>query len=269
MNETPMNRAPRRSSRRRPARARRTGFHPGDGSPSLRGRLAAVSAAVALVLGLTVPAVASGQEAEELAERARNAAQVLQEMSGAPDDGVPDWLLERAHCVAVLPKVVKAGFIVAGRHGKGLVSCREGGGWSRPSFVSITGGSFGLQIGAEATDFILVFTREGARETLSSDGFTLGADASVAAGPVGRTAEAATDVELDSEIYAYSRSRGAFAGVSIEGSELADDDDANRAVYGEGTTSAELLASTGDVPAAVAPFLEALRTLVPRMTERN
>jgi lipid-binding SYLF domain-containing protein len=211
------------------------------------------------------PGIVQGQgdDAEKLAERATEAGETLEEIMNTPDEKIPSWLLERAGCIAVIPKVVKVGFVVGGRRGKGLLSCKTANGWSRPSFVSLTGGSFGLQIGAEATDFVLVFASDDAVNNLFGDKFVLGADASVAAGPVGRTAEAATDIKLDHEIYSYSRSKGLFAGVSIEGAEFAIDEDANEAVYGADITARQLLTTAGETPAVVATFSRKLTELVP------
>lgn len=218
----------------------------------------------------SIPADASSSTApaalddmEDLRERAGKSVEVLEDIVGAPDEGVPRWLLERAECIAVIPKVVKVGFIFGGRHGKGLVSCRAAGGWSSPAFVEISGGSFGLQIGAQATDFVLIFTDRGAARRMTENKVTLGADASVSAGPVGRTAEAGTDVKLDSEIFAYSRSRGAFAGISLEGSALHLDDDANELAYGTELEGEAAIGRTGDPPAVLQPFVSALTRHVP------
>jgi lipid-binding SYLF domain-containing protein/serine/threonine protein kinase len=177
-----------------------------------------------------------------LAERARNASAVLEEVIGVAE-GIPQRLLGASRCVAVIPGVIKVGFGFGGRHGKGLVSCRSGGAWSTPSFVAITGGSFGLQIGAQSTDLVLVFVSRDAAARLADNKITLGGDASVSAGPVGRTAEAGTTIELESEIYSYSRSKGLFAGVSVEGATLRPDKDANRSAYGRGVDQAQLLRS--------------------------
>lgn len=222
-----------------------------------------VASAMPAAASPAVPGI--DDDVEELSERAGKAATVLEEIMDAPDKGVPNWILEESHCVAVIPKVVKAGFIVAGRRGKGLLSCRvDGGGWSAPAFVTITGGSVGLQIGAQATDFVLVFVDEGAVDHLFEDKFTLGGDASVSAGPVGRTAEAGTDVKLDSEILSYSRSKGAFAGISIEGAELAIDEDSNRLVYGDaGRAETLLTGSAGGDNSVVAGFVSTLERILP------
>jgi len=209
------------------------------------------------------PAPTAAEARDKYSERAEEAGIVLEEVMGTPESSIPEWLLDEAHCLAVIPNVVKVGFVFGGRHGRGLVSCRIDGGWSRPSFVSITGGSFGLQIGAQATDFILVFANRKAAERLTENKFTLGADASIAAGPVGRTASAGTDVKLQTEIYSYSRSRGLFAGLSLEGSSLSTDEDANWDVYGDRVEPEDLLFSAGDMPGAVARFVESLERHAP------
>ena len=167
---------------------------------------------------LLFPAVSAvAQDLDKLGERALDAAAVLDEVMGTPESTIPASLLRSSRCVAVIPRVVKVGLIFGGRHGRGLLSCRVGTGWSRPTYVAITGGSFGLQIGAQATDFVLVFTNERAAQALTSQKITLGGDASVAAGPVGRTAAAATDATFSTEIYSYSRSKGLFAGTVARG----------------------------------------------------
>ncbi len=206
--------------------------------------------------------VAEGTVPDKLVERALDATSVLDEIMSAPDQGIQSSLLGQAGCVAVIPNVKKVGFIFGVRYGRGLVSCRTERGWSRPSFVSITGGSFGFQIGAQSTDFVLVFANRPAADRLLGDKFTLGADASVSAGPVGKTAEAGTDVTLRTEIYAYSRSRGLFAGVSLEGASLATDLEANEDAYGEPLGPEELLLNdSGRLPAELATFVQTLAAL--------
>jgi lipid-binding SYLF domain-containing protein len=178
---------------------------------------------------------------------------------GTPEQSIPDSLLAEAQCVAVIPGVKKVGFGFGGRYGRGLVSCRTEGGWSRASFVSLAGGSIGLQIGAQSTDFVMVFSNEQAARRLLERRFTMGGDASVSAGPVGRTVEAGTDVKLQTEIYSYSRSRGLFAGASLEGASLATDKDANEDVYGRGIGPEELLFGRGGaLPAELAAFVRNL-----------
>ncbi len=202
---------------------------------------------------------AEGDVPDKFAERARNAAVVLEEVMNTPEQSIPNSLLAEAQCVAVIPGVKKIGFGLGGRYGRGLVSCRSGGGWSRPSFVSLAGGSFGLQIGAQSTDFVLIFANERAAERLLERKFTMGGGASVSAGPVGRTAEVGTDVKLQTEIYSYSRSRGLFAGVSLEGASLATDENANEDVYGRGIGPEELLFGRGGaLPAELAVFVRNL-----------
>ena len=215
---------------------------------------------LAFVLATPTIGFAAGQDRVKLGERAVEAATVLDEIMGTLESSIPAALFEGARCVAVIPRVVKVGFIFGGRHGRGLLSCRVGSGWSRPAYISITGGSFGLQIGAQATDFVLVFANELAAKALLTNKITMGGDASVSAGPVGRTAEAATDVTFRTEIYSYSRSRGLFAGLSLEGASLRIDTTANEAVYEKEVDAEELLFSAGDqVPSEVAPFLRALQ----------
>ncbi len=202
---------------------------------------------------------AEGTVPDKLVERALEATTVLDEIMSAPDQGIPASLLARAGCVAVIPNVKKVGFIFGATYGRGLVSCRTEGGWSRPSFVSMTGGSFGFQIGAQSTDFVLVFVNREAADRLLGNQFTLGGDASVSAGPVGRTVEAGTDASLRTEIYAYSRSRGLFAGVSLEGARLGADLEANEDAYGEPLGPEELLLNEGGkLPPELATFVQAL-----------
>jgi len=196
-------------------------------------RLASPTLAVAL---LVLP-VAPGWAEPAVERRADDAVRVLREIMDSPDRRVPQDLLRDAEAVAVIPDVVKAGFVIGGRHGRGLVAVRGAdGAFSNPSFISLTGGSVGFQAGVQATDVILVFrTRRGVDGVVNGK-FTLGADAAVAAGPVGRNATMATDAMLKAEIYSYSRSRGLFAGVALDGAVLAIDHDANRRAYGRGVT---------------------------------
>ena len=206
--------------------------------------------------------VAAGALPDNLAECAADATTVLDEIVSTPDQAIPSSLMDEAHCVAVIPNVKKVGFIFGARYGRGLVSCRTEGGWSRPSFVSITGGDFGFQIGAQSTDFVLIFATQEAADRLLGDKFTLGADASVSAGPAERTAEAGTEATLPTEVYAYSRSRGLFAGASLEGASLVTDEDANEDVYGGDTGPQELLFNdSGRLPAELVTFLQTLAAL--------
>lgn len=186
-----------------------------------------------LLLVVCLPAFAAREEDE----RAANAVKVLDEVMRMPEDAIPGKLLETAHAVAVIPNVVKAGLVVGGRHGKGLISVRKPDGtWSHPSYIKLTGASVGFQAGVQSTDVVLVFRSARGVDSIVHGKFTLGADAAVAAGPVGRTAEASTDGQLKAEIYSYSRARGLFAGVALDGAVLSIDHDANEAVYGPNTT---------------------------------
>jgi len=183
---------------------------------------------------------ADTQSAE--AERAAAATHVLTEIMRVPEGSIPEGLLNRAHGIAVIPHVVKGAFGFGGQWGKGLISQRgEDGTWSSPSYVEIGGGSFGLQIGVQATDMVLVFTDEKGVKGLLKAKLKLGADASVAAGPVGRKAEIGTDILLRSGVFAYSRSKGLFAGISLDGSVIGIDKDANSRVYGKEVSAEEIL----------------------------
>jgi lipid-binding SYLF domain-containing protein len=184
----------------------------------------------------------------------------LNAMMEASDHGIPHDLLDKARCVVVVPGMKKAGFIFAAKYGSGFAVCRQrgGSGWSAPAAMRIEGGSVGFQIGASETDVVLLVMNDGGMNRLLSDKFTLGGDASVAAGPVGRSASAQTDAELHAEMLSYSRSQGLFAGVSLEGATLRPDDDANRELYGRDVTNREILTGDFKVPAAAAKFERAL-----------
>src|SRR5215831_62215 len=184
-----------------------------------------------------------GPNTKEGASQASKAATVLTEIMGTPDKGIPRDLLGKAECVLVFPKVVKAGFILAGQGGRGVASCRTTSGWSAPAYFEIKGGSVGLQIGGQATDFVLLIMNESGMQSLLSDKFELGGDASVAAGPVGRTTSASTDVKMDAQILSYSRSKGLFAGVSLKGSVISPEKSDMEGTYGKGVTAQTVLAA--------------------------
>ena len=194
------------------------------------GKIVSLATVTLLLVGVCI----SNALAKDEVKTVRDSAAVLQEIMRIPEKGVPPVLLKNAHAVAIIPGVIKGAFIVGGRHGTGVVLVRgENGHWSEPIFVSITGGSVGWQVGGSSTDLVLVFKSLRGVQSLLKGKFTLGADAAVAAGPVGRNAEAGTDVMLKSEILSYSRSRGLFAGLSLEGAALLVDDDADAAYYGK------------------------------------
>ena len=211
-----------------------------------------------LFVAIAAPAFAKGGAAQ--VERADDAVLVLKEIMSVPEKSVPDALFSKAEAIAVIPNVVKASFVVGGRRGRGLVSVRNAdGSWSNPSFVTVTGGSFGLQAGVQSTDVILVFRTRRGVDSMIHGKFTLGADAAVAAGPVGRTAAASTDGELKAEIYSYSRSRGLFAGVALDGAVLAIDHDANEKVFGNNVTPRQIFeGKVHDVPATIVQFRDML-----------
>lgn len=177
---------------------------------------------------------------------------VLDELMAMPEQNIPSWLLERAHAVAVIPSVIKVGLGIGGRRGKGvMVVRRDNGSWSNPVFVNLTGGSFGFQVGVQSTDVVLVFTSRQSIEGIVGGKITLGADASVAAGPVGRQSSAATDIGLTAQVYSYSRASGLFAGVALDGSALTIDNRSNELYYGRtGVLASEIIRS--DAPAAPA-----------------
>lgn len=215
--------------------------------PTRRTRLgrAACAAGLAAIVASTVIGAAESDEAKRITE----SVDVLRSLTQTPDEGIPTYILERAEAVVVIPTLVKGGFIVGAEHGKGLMSVRNRTTkqWSAPAFVAMTGGSVGWQIGVQSTDLVLVvMNRDGVDDLLKSE-FTLGVNASVAAGPVGRTAEASTDARAGAKILAYSRARGLFAGASIEGASLRSDDKANERFYGR-KVSPDGLVNGSDVP---------------------
>lgn len=217
----------------------------------------AAAMAAAVLMGLSA-APGARQESEE-ARRVREAATVFGEIMMAEDKAIPRAILGKAEAVAIFPSTVRAGFIVGGMRGRGIISARTEGGWSAPGFLTLTGGSFGLQIGGQAADIILVINNRRGLENLISNQFTLGADASVAAGPVGRDAKAATDVQLRAAILSYSRARGLFAGVTVNGSTVRPDRDANERFYGKRLETKQIIfGAPPGTPAPVPLWLETL-----------
>jgi len=219
-----------------------------------------------LMLCLTTLFTAPARAGEDENKRAKDAVRVLKEVMMAPDKGIPSNLLKRAYAIAVIPDVIKAGFVIGGRHGEGLIAVKSADGtWSNPSFVSMTGGSFGFQVGVSSTDVVLIFRTQRGVDNIVHGKFTLGADASVAAGPVGRDAQASTDGELKAEIFSYSRSRGLFAGVALDGSVIAIDNDSNQDVYGQGVTARRIFeGGVTNVPGAVVDFRDRLEEYTAR-----
>ena len=219
--------------------------------------------ALGVQLGLLVPAAqAQSQPNEKLAERAQRAGEIVAELVKEPDHSPPQSLLEKATCVAAVPEVVQVGLGLGGKVGFGLASCRTPGGWSLPTFVGLKGGTFGLQIGGQSADVVLVFLNQNAPRLIAASSLDLGGQASVAAGPVGRNLSAETDYKLTAEIYTYSKTKGLFAGINLAGTKWEIDSKANKAVYGE-SRSADvkgLLATSGTGgPGLVQPFLNSLQ----------
>src|SRR5271157_4522195 len=201
----------------------------------------------------------AGSAREDATERLDNATSVMHEIMGMPDKGIPEEVLEHAKCVAVIPHMVKGGLIFGAKGGKGVATCRTANGWSAPAFITISGGNWGLQIGVEAVDLVMIIQNEKGMQRLLESNFHLGGDASAAAGPVGRHAEAGTDWKMDTEILTYSRAKGAFAGLTLEGASLRQDDDSRRAIYGRKVTTRALLLGKVHVPSEARPFLAEVR----------
>jgi lipid-binding SYLF domain-containing protein len=207
---------------------------------------------------LTIASTTAWAATDEAFARIDEAAKVFTEIMNAPDKGIPQDLFDGAKCVAIIPGMKKAGFMVGGNYGKGEMVCRTGTGWSGPSTVRMEGGSFGAQIGAGETDVVLLVMNDEGAQKLMGDKFTLGGDASAMAGPVGRDASARTDAKLTAGILSYSRARGAFAGVTINGSTLRPDNDDNQKIYGGPVSHKDILMGKVPPPAAARPLIAAL-----------
>src|SRR5579862_8648724 len=193
-------------------------------------------------------------------KRLQAAADSFKEVMGTPDKSIPQDLLERAQCVAVVPGLKKGAFIIGAKYGKGFVSCRKKGGtgWSAPGAIRVEGGSFGFQIGGQETDVFMLIMNQKGMDRLLSDKFTLGADAVVAAGPVGRSTQAETDAAMTAEILTWSRSRGLFAGISLNGATMRQDEDWNKELYGHAIKNREIITGTTAPPRAAAPLMTEL-----------
>jgi lipid-binding SYLF domain-containing protein len=183
----------------------------------------------------------------------------MAEIMAAPDKGIPEEVLEHARCVAVVPHLLKGGFVFGAENGRGVATCRTANGWSAPAFFAITGGSWGLQIGVEGVDLVMIIQNERGMQQLISSGFQIGGDASAAAGPVGRHASANTNWKLESEILTYSRARGAFAGITLTGASVRRDDDSMRAFYGRHASTRSVLRGNVAVPDSANGFLDSIR----------
>jgi SH3 domain-containing YSC84-like protein 1 len=213
---------------------------------------------VALCVCATAFAADNPKADTKASDRLQAAATVLDEIQAAPDQGIPEEVLGSAQCVAVVPSMLKGGFIVGARYGRGLASCRTPKGWSAPAFFVVGGGSFGLQIGGQAVDLVMLIMNQDGMKNLLSSKFKLGADASVAAGPVGRHASADTDWKLKAQVLTYSRARGLFAGLELNGAVIKQDKDATREFYGRMVPFRTSLTGNVEPPPASNPFLTTL-----------
>jgi len=195
---------------------------------------------------------------EASTERLQKAADVLHEVMAAPDKGIPQEVLDHAKCIAVVPHMIKGGFVFGAENGRGVATCRTADGWSAPAFFAITGGSWGLQIGAEGVDLVMIIQSDTGMQHLLQSKFQIGGDASAAAGPVGRHASADTDWKLNAEILTYSRAKGAFAGLTLSGADIRTDEDSDHAIYGPDVTTRAILTGKVPPPASARAFLAAV-----------
>lgn len=219
------------------------------------------------LLGLVVITTFAA-ETNKSVDRVESAATVLNEIEGAPDKGIPENILGSADCVAVVPSMLKGGFIVGARYGRGVASCRTAKGWSAPAFFAIEGGSFGFQVGGQAVDLVMLIMNKQGMDNLLSSKFQLGADASVAAGPVGRHAAADTDWKMRAQVLTYSRARGVFAGVSLAGARIRQDKDSTREFYGRMVPFKTSLIGEIDAPNTAFPFLDSLSKWAKKASEK-
>jgi len=210
---------------------------------------------IVATLGLVTTLTAVASDREDDVNRTDKSAQVFKEIMNTPDQAIPQDLLNSAKCIAIIPGDVKFAFVFGGSYGRGVATCRTGHGWSAPLFVAIDGGSVGYQIGGSSTDIIMLFMNDHALQSLMSDKFKLGADASVAAGPVGRNAAAGTDLKLNAEILSYSRAKGVFAGVSLDGAVMQADTSGDKAMYGDEVQRRQILNGRVAIPRSARPLL--------------
>src|SRR4030081_459601 len=202
---------------------------------------------------------ADDKDESDINKRIDSAANVLNEIMATPDKAIPDSIMRDARCIAVIPSMIKIAIGIGGNHGKGVATCRTPNGWSAPAPISITGGSWGLQLGGQAGDFVMLVTTDQGMQHLLSSKFKLGADASAAAGPVGRDATAGTDVKLRAEVLTYSRTRGLFAGIDLSGAVINQDQDSTRSLYGKMIPFETILNGKVEPPSASSSFLAAVR----------
>src|SRR5580765_7274023 len=200
----------------------------------------------------------AGTAKEDSTERLQKSSEVLNQMVQAPDKGIPEEVLSHAKCIAIVPHLVKGGFVFGGKHGRGVATCRTADGWSAPAFISVGGGSWGLQIGVEGVDLIMLVMNDQGFQHLLSSKFELTGEGSVAAGPVGRHASAGTDWKMNTEMLTYSRSRGVFAGLTLEGAVVEQDNDSTHAIYGKQMMFRNILSGKATTPRSADAFLKAV-----------
>lgn len=222
-----------------------------------------------LMVFIAAPAIMAlppGTRREDAVKRLGRAGEVFKEIMAAPDAGIPEDLLDKSECVAIVPGITKGGFLLGARYGKGVVMCRKADrNWTAPAFITVSGGSVGLQIGVQRVDLVMVIMNRHGMEQLIGDEFTIGADASAAAGPVGRQTSAETNIRLDAEILTYSRAKGLFAGVTLNGAVVKQDRDDNRAFYGKDTDAKTILIEgTLPIPEEAKPLAAALSWQSPK-----
>jgi SH3 domain-containing YSC84-like protein 1 len=211
----------------------------------------------AVVLGLSSMSLADGRQ--DSVERLSNAATVLNEVMASPDKGIPQEVIDNAKCIAVVPHMIKGAFIIGGKHGRGIATCRTSSGWSAPAFISVGGGSWGLQIGAESVDLVMTVMNNQGMQRMLSNKFQVGGDATAAAGPVGRHASAGTDWKADSQILTYSRAKGLFAGISLTGAVIQQDADSTRDIYRKRIGQRRILSGSVATPASASSFMTAVK----------
>jgi lipid-binding SYLF domain-containing protein len=210
------------------------------------------------LIGLVGTYAWAGSDREDTVDRMQKSVDVLQSIMSTPDKGIPEEVLNGAKCIVVVPNLLKGGFIFGGKHGRGVASCRTPEGWSAPAFVSVGGGSWGLQIGVEGVDLVMLVMNDRGLQHLLSTKFELTGEGSVAAGPVGRHTSAGTDVLLNTEVLTYSRSKGIFAGLTLEGAIIEQDNDSTRAIYGQHMRFRNILSGHAATPAGAEAFVRAV-----------
>jgi SH3 domain-containing YSC84-like protein 1 len=210
---------------------------------------------ISLISVFWMPTIVSASDRDDDISRIQNATRVFQEIMSTPDKGIPDEILESAKCIAIIPGDVKFAFIFGGNYGRGVATCHTAHGWSAPVFVAVDGGSVGYQIGGSSTDLVMIFMNDHALQSLLGDKFKLGAEATVAAGPVGRHVAAGTDIRMSAEILSYSRSKGIFAGVSLDGAVVQADKSGDHAMYGDDVDRHEILSGKVPVPESARPLV--------------